>query len=87
MAVVPRRKMTLLDALLLVGSAAIGMGGLSDEVFMHVGLAVAAVWFVHYASDRWRRPADWIDRMGVAVGALWILIGFVWTVREYIDFV
>jgi hypothetical protein len=60
---------------------------LSDELFMYVGLAVAATWLVLYASGRWRRPADWIDRMGVVLGALWILIGFVWTLHEYIDFV
>jgi hypothetical protein len=60
---------------------------LSDEVFMYVGLAVGATWLVQYASGRWRKPADWIDRMGVALGALWIVIGLVWTLREYTDFV
>jgi ABC-type Fe3+ transport system permease subunit len=60
---------------------------LSDEVFMYVGLAVAAVWIVQYSSGRWRRSADWIDMMGRVVGALWIAIGLVWTLREYIDFV
>ena len=60
---------------------------LSDEVFMYVGLAVAAVWVVQYASGRWRRSADWIDMMGRVVGALWIAIGLVWTLREYIEFV
>ncbi|HEX3450408.1 MAG TPA: hypothetical protein VHS97_19290 [Isosphaeraceae bacterium] len=60
---------------------------LSDEVFMYVGLAVAAVWVVQYSSGRWRRSADWIDMMGRVVGALWIAIGLVWTLREYIEFV
>ena len=58
---------------------------LSDEVFMYVGLAVAAVWVVQYSSGRWRRSADWIDMMGRVVGALWIVIGLVWTLREYIE--
>jgi hypothetical protein len=60
---------------------------LSDEVFMYVGLAVAAVWVVQYSSGRWRRSADWIDMMGRVMGALWIAIGLVWTLREYIEFV
>ena len=60
---------------------------LSDEVFMYVGLAVAAVWVVQYSSGRWRRSADWIDTMGRVVGVLWIVIGLVWTMREYIEFV
>jgi hypothetical protein len=60
---------------------------LSDEVFMYVGLAVAAVWVVQYSSGRWRRSADWIDLMGRVAGALWIVIGLVWTLREYIEFV
>jgi hypothetical protein len=60
---------------------------LADELFIYVGLAVGATWLVQYASGRWRKPADWIDRMGVVVGALWIVIGLVWTLREYIDFV
>jgi amino acid transporter len=60
---------------------------LSDEVFMYVGLAVAAVWIVQYLSGRWQRSADWIDTMGRVVGVLWIMIGLVWTMREYIEFV
>jgi len=60
---------------------------LSDEVFMYVGLAVASAWVVQYMSGRWRRPADWIDAMGCVVGVLWIAIGLVWTVREYIELV
>ncbi len=60
---------------------------LSDEVFMYVGLAVAATWTVLLISGRWTRPADWIDRMGRIVGFLWILIGLVWAFREYLEFV
>jgi len=60
---------------------------LSDEVFMYVGLAVAATWTVLFISGRWTRPADWIDRMGRIVGFLWILIGLVWAIHEYLEFV
>lgn len=60
---------------------------LGEEVFMYIGLAVAATWLVQYLSGRWRRPADWIDVMGRAVGVVWIVIGLVWTVHEYIEFV
>jgi hypothetical protein len=60
---------------------------LSNQVFMYVGLAVAAAWVVQYASGRWRRSADWIDLIGRVVGVLWILVGLVWTLRAYLDFV
>lgn len=58
---------------------------LSDGVFMYVGLAVAASWLSLWISGRWRRSADWIDFMGRVVGVLWIVIGFVWSVRAYLD--
>jgi hypothetical protein len=60
---------------------------LSDEVFMYVGLAVAAVWVMQYLSGRWRKPVDWIDCYGRIVGACWIWIGLVWTLHEYLEFV
>jgi len=60
---------------------------LADEVFMYVGLAVAATWLVQYFSGRWRRSADWIDLLGRVLGVLWIVIGLVWTLHEYLDFV
>jgi hypothetical protein len=60
---------------------------LGDEVFMYVGLAVAATWLVQYMSGRWRKSADLIDVMGRIVGVLWIAIGLVWTLHEYMEFV
>jgi hypothetical protein len=60
---------------------------LADEVFMYVGLAVAATWMVEAFGGRWRRSVDWIDLMGRLVGILWIVIGLVWTLRRYLDFV
>jgi hypothetical protein len=60
---------------------------LADEVFMYVGLAVAAAWIVQLFGGQWRRSADWIDLMGRLMGILWILIGLVWTLHEYLDFV
>jgi hypothetical protein len=63
-----------------------GQKYLADEVFMYVGLAVAAVWFVQFFSGQWRRSADWIDLMGRLVGICWIVVGLVWTLREYLDF-
>jgi hypothetical protein len=58
---------------------------LADEVFMYVGLAVAATWINLWFSGRWRRSADWIDYMGRVVGVFWILNGLVWTARQYLD--
>jgi hypothetical protein len=60
---------------------------LADEVFMYVGLAVAVSWLVVFVSGRWRRSADWIDLMGRLVGVGWIVVGLVWSVRAYLDFV
>jgi hypothetical protein len=60
---------------------------MSDELFMHVGLAVASTWLVQYLSGRWRRPADWIDGPGVVLGVLWVLIGLAWSLHEYYEFV
>jgi hypothetical protein len=59
----------------------------SDEVFMYVGLAVASVWIVQILGGQWRPSTDWIDQMGRLVGVLWIVIGLVWTMREYLEFV
>ena len=58
---------------------------LSDEVFMYTGLAVASTWILLWISGRWRASVDWIDFMGRAVGALWIVIGLCWSVRAYLD--
>ncbi len=54
---------------------------------MYVGLAVGATWLVHYLSGRWRKSADWIDVMGRIMGVLWIVIGLLWTLHEYNEFV
>ena len=59
----------------------------SEEVFMYAGLAVAAVWLLQCLSGRWRKSSDWIDCLGRIVGVLWILIGLVWTLHEYLEFV
>ena len=60
---------------------------LGDELFMYVGAAVGATWLVLYMSGRWRKPADWIDVMGRIVGVMWIVIGLIWTLHEYLEFV
>ena len=60
---------------------------LVDEVFMYVGACVAAAWVLLAVTGLWRRPVDWIDRLGRLVGAAWIVIGLAWTLREYLGFV
>jgi hypothetical protein len=54
---------------------------------MYIDLAVATTWFLQYAGARWRRSTDWIDLLGRLVSVLWILIGLVFTVREYLGLV
>jgi hypothetical protein len=58
---------------------------LSDEIFSRLGLAVAVTWLVLALSGRWRRPVDWIDGLGLGLGGAWILIGFLWSMRDYLD--
>jgi hypothetical protein len=58
----------------------------SEEVFMYVGLAVAAIWTFQLAVGRWRRPVDSIDRLGRIVGVIWLAVGMVWSLREYLEF-
>ena len=38
------------------------------------GYAVAAVWLVLVVSGRWRPEKSWIDRLGRALGVIWVMI-------------
>jgi hypothetical protein len=58
---------------------------LAEGLFIYVGVTVAVVWALLIVSGRWRRPADAIDRVGLVVGVLWIVIGFSWSVWKYLD--
>jgi hypothetical protein len=42
------------------------------QIPSEVGCAIAAAWVVQWASGRWRPEAYWIDRLGRALGFLWI---------------
>jgi hypothetical protein len=55
----------------------------AEEVLMYSGLAVAAAWLCLALGGRWRRSADALDLL---VGVCWILVGLVWTGREYAEF-
>lgn len=44
-------------------------------MFPPIGLSVLVAWTTLALSGRWRRPADWIDRSGRALGVFWIVIG------------
>ena len=56
---------------------------LRDQLIAGAGLAVANVWIVQILSRRWRPEPDWIDRLGRALGGLWIFSGFIWACRVY----
>ena len=47
------------------------------------GLAVAAAWLGLILAGRWRRPEDWIDRLGRILGWGWIGAGFIWALEAY----
>jgi hypothetical protein len=55
----------------------------ADEALMYPGAAVAAAWACLAFGGRWRRSADALDLLGRLVGASWLLIGLIWTLREY----
>jgi len=54
---------------------------LLDHLVVSAGLSVVSVWVVQALTGRWRRPADWIDRLGRWLGWLWIAAGLVFLVR------
>ena len=54
-------------------------------LFVFVGASVAAVWSYQAASGAWKRSADGLDLLGRVVGVLWLAIGFVWSVRLYME--
>ena len=39
------------------------------------GLAVLASWVTLVAGRRWRPEPSWVDRLGRALGLLWVLLG------------
>lgn len=57
---------------------------LLDEIIGYAGLAVASAWSLQALSGRWRPTPDAIDRLGRAVGVLWIVAGVTWGVRRYV---
>src|SRR5262249_5075903 len=46
---------------------------LLDRLVIYAGISVAAVWITQVLTGRWRRSADWIDRLGRGVGGLWLV--------------
>ncbi len=54
-----------------------------ENTFQFIGLAVAATWLALAIGGRWRKSDDSIERLGRVVGACWIVIGLIWTIREY----
>lgn len=40
-----------------------------------LGVAVMACWLTLLLTRRWRRAADWIDRLGLLLGVFWIIAG------------
>jgi hypothetical protein len=53
---------------------------LFHRLVIDAGLAVGAVWLTQAATGRWRRSADWIDRLGRFVGAFWLAAGLIFAI-------
>ena len=58
---------------------------LAGKMLGMTGLAVAAAWLGLALAGRWRRPEDWIDRLGRILGWGWIGAGFLWAMAGYHD--
>lgn len=58
---------------------------LREMIIPSAGTAVASVWAVQAISGRWRPVPDAIDRFGRALGALWLLAGLAWALRQFIE--
>lgn len=55
-----------------------------DGVFILAGVGVAATWAGQATSGRWRPSPDAIDRLGRAIGLLWLGAGVVFAVRLFL---
>ena len=56
---------------------------LAGQMVGMAGLAVAAAWLGVALAGRWRRPEDWIDRLGRILGWGWIGAGLAWELGAY----
>ena len=52
-----------------------------DDLIIYPGVSVAAVWATQFVTGRWRRSADWVDRLGRFLGGLWIAAALVFSTR------
>jgi hypothetical protein len=68
----------MLTAVIFLGRAWGSLSGFEDLalIFLPVvfGMAVLAAWVALVAGRRWRPEPSWVDRLGRALGLLWILI-------------
>ena len=46
-----------------------------DLLALCAGVSVAAVWLTQAITGRWRRPANWIEWLGLGVGGCWLVAG------------
>lgn len=53
-------------------------------LFATVGAGVAATWFVQAATGSWRAQANAIDRLGRAVGLMWLATGTVFAASLFL---
>jgi hypothetical protein len=52
-----------------------------DGLIVYAGISVAAVWGTQVLTGFWRPSRDWGDRLGRSLGCLWLVAGFVFSVR------
>jgi hypothetical protein len=54
---------------------------LFDDIVACAGASVAAVWITQAVTGLWRPSVDWVDRLGRALGGLWIVAGLIFGMR------
>ena len=52
-----------------------------DDLIIYAGVSVAGVWATQIVTGRWRKSADWIDRLGRFLGGLWVAAALVFSTR------
>ena len=52
-----------------------------DDIIIYAGVSVAAVWATQISTGRWRKPADWVDRLGRVLGVIWVTAALVFAAR------
>ncbi len=60
-------------------------GTLFDDAIMFAGVSVASTWVISLAMGKWHPRPDPIDRLGRAVGVLWLVAALAFATRQFLQ--